>query len=1313
MSDASGVRCPYRGLVPYSEEDARFFFGREADREIVTANLIASRLTVLYGASGCGKSSVLRAGVVNHLRELGRRNLASQGTPEFVVVSFSSWRDEPVPALVKRVEDSIRLTLEDRPLEPVPEGTPLERALQTWSDRLHAQFLVILDQFEEYFLYHPLEYGAGSFADAFTQAVTHPSLPVHFLISMREDAITRLDRFKGQIPGLFDNYLRLHHLDVTGARAAIVQPIGEYNRCCRSGDGPITIEPELVVEILRQVRAGQLMIPGRGVGVVRGSGSLSNEQTRIETPYLQLVLTRLWDTEVLAGSRVLRLDTLKQLGGAKQIVRTHLDTTMHTLGLRDRAAAARIFEQLVTPTGTKIAHSVADLEFYTRLPVPRIGRVVRTLSSAEVRILRPVDPPAGEAGGTRYEIFHDVLAAPVLEWGRQLRWRALLKFGKYAAVVALPIAILWGWGATRERGRVQRESEARALAAAAMQELPADAELSLLLAIEGAERTYLLHEGVVPEAEQALHQALRVMRLQLSVGDTGAQVYGVALDRDVSRIATAGMDDTVRVWDAASGEQLMAMAHPGRAFGVVFSPDGGQLVSAGDSGVRVWDAYTGAPGLALAQHLGTVWDVAFSRDGTRLATGGEDGTRVWDVVTGMQIVSCAARRADVRAVAFSPDGKLVASAADDNTARICDIRTDSLVAQLIGHSAEVYGVAWAGELLVTGSRDASAKLWVVNSDASDVHERVTLSGHGNTVMRVAVNTGAERVATTSTDGTVRVWDAASGAQLLSLTGHRKRVTGVSFSRNDSVLATASWDGTARLWDVSPGGELPTLPGHATDLAAVSFDSTGRLVLTGDTADGARLWDANTGRLVRQLWRGPGVGAVVAFAPRGTRLAAAGGSVVSLYRDSADAAPLELRGHHAAVTDIAFSPDGNLLATASADSTVMVWDAESGQPRDTLRSHRGEIHALAFSPDGVQLATAGDDETVRVWNVGTGAQVDSLPHDDIVTDVAFDPNGRILATASRDWVVRIWEREGAAWRQRQELTGHVGEVSNVTFRPGGARIASAGSDGTVKEWDVGSGRELVTFTGYKGAVLSVAYSPDGSRLATVGKDGMVRLYRTGMGDLLNRARARATRSLTQKECDRYQLGPHCPSRTVELIVSGRNLARRRDFDGAVAAFEKAARLDHTIDLTALESEARRLATASLVTTGERIAHQGRVREAIDDYDLAERLDPTIQIPAWALNNLCWFGSLYEEAVSVMTLCERAVARDTADGTIRDSRGVARVLMGDTRGAIRDFRAFVRSDSPSPEQRAQRRRWIAALLAGRPPWTRQEFLKLRKQ
>jgi hypothetical protein len=439
MSETAPSAAPYIGLVPYAEKDAPLFFGREAEREIITANLIASRLTLLYGASGVGKSSVLHAGVAYHLRQLAQQHLAEHGTPEFVVVVFSAWRDDPLVGLADGIRDAVANALNVHTLESVPPSRSFTQTLQAWLERVDGDLLIILDQFEEYFLYHPQEDGEGTFAIEFPRAVNRPDLRANFLVSIREDSLAKLDRFKGRIPNLFDNYLRIEHLDREAARMAIENPIERYNRLQVTDEQRVSIEAALVEAVLDQLRTGQVMLGESGGGIVKGEKA----ETRIETPYLQLVMTRLWNEEMRTGSHVLRLETLNRLGGAERIVKTHLDMTMSALPPNEEDIAARVFHYLVTPSGTKIAHSVRDLAEYAKLPETRLAPVLEKLSGTAIRILCSVAPPAGLPVALRYEIFHDVLAPAIMDWRaryNQLPFQPGLAL-RYGMVGAL---VFWG-----------------------------------------------------------------------------------------------------------------------------------------------------------------------------------------------------------------------------------------------------------------------------------------------------------------------------------------------------------------------------------------------------------------------------------------------------------------------------------------------------------------------------------------------------------------------------------------------------------------------------------------------------------------------------------------------------------------------------------------------------------------------------------------------------------------------------------------------------------------------------------------------------
>jgi tetratricopeptide (TPR) repeat protein len=397
LSGSSHSASPYKGLLPYSEKDAPFFFGREEETVIISANLFASPLTLLYGASGVGKSSVLHAGVAHQLRV----------RDDLLVVVFSSWQVDPTVALktavVKTVEATNSSSLSSY------HALSLADFLVECAKQTNRRLLIILDQFEEYFLYHPKE---DAFAVEFPLTVMQSDAPISFLLSLREDSLAKLDRFEGRIPFLFDNYLRIEHLDYEAARDAIEKPIEQYNRLIAPVEGQVSIRPDLVDAVLQQVETGRVLIGAAGRGVIKAE----NIQGHIETPYLQLVMTRLWDEEMRKGSLELRLETLDGFGGANNIVRTHLDATMSSLPDHERNIAANIFHYLVTPSGTTIAHTITDLSEYANIPQEQLVPVLEKLARGEQRILRAIAPLLVAPEIPRYEIYHDVLASAILDW---------------------------------------------------------------------------------------------------------------------------------------------------------------------------------------------------------------------------------------------------------------------------------------------------------------------------------------------------------------------------------------------------------------------------------------------------------------------------------------------------------------------------------------------------------------------------------------------------------------------------------------------------------------------------------------------------------------------------------------------------------------------------------------------------------------------------------------------------------------------------------------------------------------------------------
>ena len=585
--------CPYVGLESYSEEQSGWFFGRDRDREVIAANLRVSRLTVLYGASGVGKSSVLRAGVAYDLRGEALRRLAEPDVPHFAIVVFSSWRDDdPVAGLVEESRKSIEWLLGGSDNGSGSPCTSLSDALMTECDRVGGKLLIVLDQFEEYFLYHSDEEGEGTFAAEFARAANDADLPVNFLISIREDALAKLDRFQGRIPHLFDNYLRIDHLDLAAAREAIERPVAAYSSLAIAlGEAPVELEPTLVSAVLHEL-SSEPTEAGSSLNGDRkpGEPAAALKQDRIEAPYLQLVMTRLWKEERANGSPVLRLATLERLGGANEIVQTHLDEAMRALEPEERDVAARAFRHLVTPSGTKIALTVDDLAGLDELPEGELRPVLKKLSNPELRILRSVEPSPAQPASPRYQIFHDVLAEPVLSWSTAHRAEEKLERARRrqrrlvalaaAALAALAVMALVTVFALTQRSEARSQAEraqSGELAANAVTQLSVDPELSMLLALQAAR----LESST--QSEDVLRRSLIASRVRESLPGGGRPVVDAEFSPDGTLVATASRDGSARLFDRTTGALLRELQHQGPVRDVEFSPDGA-LVAAVEAG---------------------------------------------------------------------------------------------------------------------------------------------------------------------------------------------------------------------------------------------------------------------------------------------------------------------------------------------------------------------------------------------------------------------------------------------------------------------------------------------------------------------------------------------------------------------------------------------------------------------------------------------------------------------------------------------------------------------------------------------------------
>jgi WD40 repeat protein len=969
---------PYKGLNAFddSELDALLFFGREREREIVVANLIASRLTVLYGPSGVGKSSLLRAAVARSLRELPEGPL---------VVVFSRWSEDPATGLTEAIRDASG--------NGEPTTTPLEALAYAQAER---DVYLVLDQVEEYFLYHADDRGPGSFAEALPAAVT--SLPrVNVLVSLREDALARLDRFTGRIPGLFSNTLRLDRLDRQAARAAIVRPVERFSEL--TGES-VQIDDELVARVLDDVGAGRIEPALGGLGAVDSDDG----DARIEAPYLQLVMQRLWEEERTAGSSTLRAETLTRLGGAQHIVEEHLEGALAELTPEQKDLAARLFNHLVTPSGTKIAHEVGDLADFGQVSREELAPVLSTL--ADRRILRSLE----EGTDVRYEIFHDVLAQPMLAWRarhraeraveaqlaeaqrRRSRFRRLVALALVLAGVIVAAAA-FALVQRSNAGEKDRDARARQLDASAVALLGNDPELGLLLAVESAR----LSSG--PTTEDALRKALLASHARGLMRATGP-VGEIEFSPDGRLIAFADADGVASVREVSSGTELFRR-EVGDDAGVSFSPDGASLVlhGRGSPPVQV-AATTGKVECVLSRERLAAADATVARDYAVAVRNGQGF--IWDRAACRLLRTVRGVGRTRVSVVASPDGARVAFVSG-REAQLVAVPSGN-VALRLEQPSPITSLAFDGdgETVVTGARDGIGRVWSGNTGRL----RRELRGHTGYVLDVAIEPLGVVAATSSTDGTGRVWDAIPGIVLAILFGHTNFVDAVDFSPDGESLVTASLDGTARIWAVN-GLPRAVLAGHDGAVLDARFSPDGATVATGGEDGTVRIWDAETrGDLVKADVDSPDPPLQEATSPVGEATARIENRVVVLER--ADGSTSELAGHTRLVTSVAFSPDGQRLVTASRDRDAILWDVATGKPLRVLRAHFNAVSDARFSPDGRWIVTAGP-RSVGLWSASTGELVRLLrgPPGPF-TAVTFSPDSRMIVAASGNGVVSSYE-----------------------------------------------------------------------------------------------------------------------------------------------------------------------------------------------------------------------------------------------------------------------------------------------------------------
>jgi eukaryotic-like serine/threonine-protein kinase len=497
--------------------------------------------------------------------------------------------------------------------------------------------------------------------------------------------------------------------------------------------------------------------------------------------------------------------------------------------------------------------------------------------------------------------------------------------------------------------------------------------------------------------------------------DLGVTVTALAFSPDEQKILI-GAAQSAQLW-SVSGKLLSSFRHERAVRALAFSPDG-KIVLTGslDNTARLWDAATGKPLMEPIHHADSVLVVAFRPpDGKAFLTACQDGTvQVWDAASGTALGPPLRHERSVYAAAFSPDGQRILSGSQDFSARLWNPTVESPPATSLPHRSGIMSVAFSpdGKTALIGTNE-NAQLWDIA--AAEPRPLATLEHRGPAIF----SPDGKVILTSGADNTARLCSAETGRQLAVLQ-HQGKVLAAAFSSDSLQVLTGSEDKTARLWDTASGKMLGKPLEHKAVVGSVAFHRDGQTVLTGCWDKTAWLWDAATGKPLMAPLAHANPVRVVLFSPDGKCLLTACGDQTARIWEAASGKPLTppmcqegtaatmLRWNEHAVA--AFSPDGKTVATGGRHYAAQLWDAATGKPLTAPLRHQNTVVALAFSPDSKTLLTGSFDKTAQLWDVATGKPVGPplRHHDRLVNDaVAFGPDGKAVLTGGIDKTARLW------------------------------------------------------------------------------------------------------------------------------------------------------------------------------------------------------------------------------------------------------------------------------------------------------------------
>ncbi len=1329
--------CPYKGLAyfDWNEEDPKYFYGRTRLTNLLLDKVQSGNFLAVLGASGSGKSSVVRAGLLYQL-QLGE---AIPGSDGWKIYPPFTPGDRPL----QRLKEVVGVEAEQ--LEPLPliKAAAAERVV------------LVVDQFEEVFTQCRDDGERQQFFKCLLETLERTENKLCLVLVMRSDFFGKCteQEYSGLANKIQEHLVTVMPMNRQELEEAITKPAQRVD---------LEVERELVTQMIADVEGSPGILP-----------------------LMQYTLTELWERK---RENRLMISHYTQLGGVKQALEKQANKVYESFSLEEQQIAKWIFlsltrlgeetedtrkqvrkQDLISSMRSqtlieKVIERLADVKLIVTRELENEGERVAVVDIAHEALIRhwsllrswldknreavirkqDLEDAAEDwrdkrktkdsdylLRGTRLAAAEDylqryadsvplsILAQEFIQ--RSVKRRRNNRFRLTGTVTGVIVSLL---GLTSWALVENENAQIRALNANSVALFTSDKTLDALIeSIKAARRLKQPLGAIGANAETrmrvvtALNQAVYTVReynrlnvdfnnskkisfssdfqkIALPSGNTikilsrngellrtlkghSNEVNNVIFSHDDQIIASWSRDGKLIIW-SFEGKLLKTIENSEQVNDVSFSPDSQVIASLDRQGIiKLWNRNSDFTLLKSWKADYSANKLIFSPDSQTIVSFGSSDIKFWGL-NGSLVKSWSVNGAPVMTITFSPDGQIIALVtgleAVGAGGEIGLISRDGkLLKVLRGHSDMILNVSFSpdSQIIASASADGTIKLWNRNGDLIE-----TLKGHNNWVRSVIFSPDGQTLASTGEDGTLRFWNRKSVPPKIF---KDRGWMGVGFSPNGETIAliTKSGGGTVSFWS-RDGHLLKTVEDFGGD---ISFSSDGQFIASGSS-----------------------LGGKVSFSLDGKNIVVIGNA-------------LKL-----------WSLNGTLLNALQFDqkfdtNNVIRLFSRDGKEIKTWTIPSGNISDVSFSPDGQIIASANSNGTIILWG-RDGKEIKTWTNLGIYA-VSFSPDSQIIASANSDGTVKLWSRDGKLLKTMQ---GHTDAVESVSFSPDGKFIASGSDDRSVKLWSL-DGTLLHTFR-HNATVLSVSFSPDGKTLASGSRDGTddsgsdparlstVILWNLDLDDLLVRGcdyirHYLKNPNVNLREEDRHLCEQIKVSATT-LIDQGRELAQSGDIQNAVAKFKQALKLDSSLKFDPTE-KARRFAVQSLLESirtsepeeavdklkrameldshlnlypnGKQVAwdivdkvrdlvNRNKIKEAITAYEGIYKLDKDLieNKSTWYnanLPNLCFKGSLLGYVTDVMTICEKSVYIEVNNPSYRYYRGVNHALKNNISGAINDF------------------------------------------